>query len=112
MVDNNCKHNNKSFNLEPMKTKKEIEKEIIDITLKIRNEFPELIKYISEMPETFSGTEFNQMGMKNYKKYLNSLKEVVFEYAKTHTPEDKSLDDEFSGKFENTTPTDSIENQN
>jgi hypothetical protein len=34
-----------------MKTKIELEKNILDIIMKIHIEFPELSKYISEMPD-------------------------------------------------------------
>jgi hypothetical protein len=36
-----------------MKTKAELEKNIANITTKIHQEFPELSKYITEMPEIF-----------------------------------------------------------
>ncbi|HLO56809.1 MAG TPA: hypothetical protein VK169_21110 [Saprospiraceae bacterium] len=40
-----------------MKTKAELEKDIIDITIKMQREFPELSKYIAEMPSFFEGQE-------------------------------------------------------
>lgn len=72
-----------------MKTKTELEKKIVDITMKIHEEFPELVKYISEIPENLSGKESRQMSTKSFKEYYNSLEEVVSEYAKTHVPEDE-----------------------
>ncbi len=67
-----------------MKTKTELEKDIINITLKIYKEFPELSKYIAEMPENFSGNDNSQISAKNYKEYYNSLEGVLLEYTKTH----------------------------
>ncbi len=71
-----------------MKTKAELEQEIIQITLKIHNEFPELSKYIAEMPENFLGKDNSQLHTKNFKEYYNSLGDVVLKYAKTHAAKD------------------------
>ena len=69
-----------------MKTREELEKEILSITLKIHKEFPELIKYIAEMPEGISNKNTDNIDIKYFKEYLNALEKVVFEYAKTHAP--------------------------
>jgi hypothetical protein len=67
-----------------MKTKAELEQDIVKITLKIHKEFPELIKYINEIPENFSGKDTSRIDTENLKEYYNSLEEVLFEYTKTH----------------------------
>jgi len=67
-----------------MKTIAELEQDIIHITSKIHTEFPELSKYISEMPEKYSGKETNQVNVKTLKDYYNSLEELIVEYMKTH----------------------------
>lgn len=67
-----------------MKTKAELEQFILNITMKIHSEFPELSKYISEMPEGDSGTTSSENTIKNLKTYYISLVELVSEYAKTH----------------------------
>ncbi len=67
-----------------MKTVDELEKEITKITSTIHNHYPELIKYISEMPVTLSVKEPDQPDVKSLLDYYNSLAEVVLEYAKTH----------------------------
>ncbi len=69
-----------------MKTKSELEQGIIDITMKIHRKYPELVKYISEMPENFSANENSEIATKSFKEYYNSLEEVVLEYEKTHVP--------------------------
>ncbi|WP_308990892.1 hypothetical protein QLS71_012320 [Mariniflexile litorale] len=68
-----------------MKTKAELEQDIISITIKIHTEFPELSKYIAEMPENESGRDTDRMSKKNFKEYYNSLLELLLEYSKTHS---------------------------
>ena len=68
-----------------MKTKAELEQNIINITTKINTEFPELSKYISEMPENVSEFNTDGQGTKNLKEYYNSLEELLLEYSKTHS---------------------------
>jgi hypothetical protein len=67
-----------------MKTAAEWEHDIANITLKIHNEFPELSKYISEMPDSFSEKDNDELDTKHFKEYYNSLEELIFEYNKTH----------------------------
>jgi hypothetical protein len=69
-----------------MKTKAELEQDIVNITMKIHMDFPELSKYISEMPENLSRKNNNLIETKNLKEYYNSLEEVLLEYNKTHIP--------------------------
>jgi hypothetical protein len=64
-----------------MKTK--LEQDIISITAKIHQEFPELSKYISEMP--VNNSEGDEINVKNLEEYYNSLEELVSEYAKKHS---------------------------
>ncbi|WP_445955384.1 hypothetical protein [Yeosuana sp.] len=59
-----------------MKTKAELEQDIINITTKINTEFPELSKYISEIPENVSEINTDGIGAKNLKEYYNSLEEL------------------------------------
>lgn len=70
-----------------MKTKEELERDIVNITMRIHNEYPELSKFISEMPEDSSGKNFNHEGTANFENYYNSLEEVLLEYSKTHDEE-------------------------
>ncbi len=67
---------------EIMKTKIELEQSIIEITATIHQEFPELSKYISEMPSNNSDNE--ELNVKNLSKYYNSLENLVIDYATTH----------------------------
>ncbi|MEO7175802.1 MAG: hypothetical protein ABIV51_08040 [Saprospiraceae bacterium] len=65
-----------------MKTKLELESDITEITNKIYRDFPELSKYISEIPLKDSSEE--EINIKNLKYYYDSLEEILTKYAKTH----------------------------
>jgi hypothetical protein len=65
-----------------MKTKIELEQDIILITTIINREFPELSKYIIEMPE--NNVEEEKINTKNLEEYYQSLLVLVTKYAKTH----------------------------
>ncbi len=65
-----------------MKTKTEWEQDILNITTTINQEFPELSKYINEMPLHNSGNE--EMSVKSLEDYFHSLEELVGKYSKTH----------------------------
>lgn len=67
-----------------MSTRAEMEQDILNITMKIHHEFPELSKYIAEMPQSFSAKNNNRIGTDKFKEYYNSLQQIVVEYAKTH----------------------------
>ncbi len=65
-----------------LKTKPELLQHIISITSKIHNEFPELSKYINEMPENNSVGD--EIDIRNLEEYLHSLEDLVNNYADTH----------------------------
>ncbi|MFT4848396.1 MAG: hypothetical protein ACI83B_000927 [Sediminicola sp.] len=65
-----------------MKTKIELENNIINITARIHEEFPELSKYINEIP--INNSEEDKINTKNLESYYHSLKEILTKYAKTH----------------------------
>jgi hypothetical protein len=67
-----------------MKTEKEINQAILEITMKIRNEYPELIKYLSEMPVTIPDVENPEMTIKVLSDYYESLKNIVTKYISSH----------------------------
>jgi hypothetical protein len=67
-----------------MKTTAELEQDILTITMSIDKDFPELSKYIKEMPAKVSMKDEEEINIKNLKEYYNSLKEMKSEYAKTH----------------------------
>ena len=67
-----------------MKTTKELNDQILKTTMVIRKEYPELSKYLLEMPETIPDIENPEMNKKVLKDYLNSLKEILDKYAPNH----------------------------
>jgi phage host-nuclease inhibitor protein Gam len=65
-----------------MQTKTELEQRIIRITGKIHKEFPELVKYITEIPINISAEA--EGNIKNLEDYYSSLEEIIHKYSKTH----------------------------
>lgn len=66
-----------------MKTKMQLEQNIIKITTTIKQEYPELSKFIIEMPENNSESE--EVTIKSLEEYYNSLEDLLNKYAKTHS---------------------------
>jgi hypothetical protein len=64
-----------------MKTELEINKDILTIMFKIQAEFPELSKYIAEMPITIPNVENPEINRKNLQDYLNSLEDLMKKYS-------------------------------
>lgn len=67
-----------------MKNKAELEKDILAITLRIHEEFPELSKFIDEMPDNFKETDDESVEIKSLFEYYKSLEELISDYSKTH----------------------------
>ena len=65
-----------------MKTKKSLEREILNITMKIHMEYPELYKFIDEVHNNKSGIDSHGKVNKNLKAYCDSLDNVLAKYAK------------------------------
>lgn len=67
-----------------MKTESEINENILKITMTIRNEFPELMKYLSEMPVTIPTENSPQINITVLQEYYNSLETMLRKYAPNH----------------------------
>ena len=67
-----------------MKTVNEINKDIIETTMVIDETFPELSKYIEEMPVTISNTNEPEINETNLKDYQSSLDTLLNKYAANH----------------------------
>lgn len=67
-----------------MKTEAQLNADILKITLMIREEFPELSKYISEMPITIPDVESPEINVKILRDYYESLEAIMKNYAKNH----------------------------
>jgi hypothetical protein len=68
-----------------MKTKMEIEQEIIKLTSKIQQEIPELTKFIPEMRD--NNSEREEVNLENLENYYNSLNEMVNKYVNAQKTE-------------------------
>lgn len=64
-----------------MKTEKELNQAILEITIKIRNKYPELLKYLSEMPVTIPDVDQPEVTIKILSDYLESLENLVEKYS-------------------------------
>jgi hypothetical protein len=53
-------------------------------TLKIQEEYPELIKYMNEVPRNFLSNVEKGINNKELKDYLDSLNDILETYAKEH----------------------------
>lgn len=67
-----------------MKTEKKINNAILKITMKIREQFPELSKYILEMPVTIPNIENPEMNSKVLQDYYDTLKVLLQDYTVNH----------------------------
>lgn len=67
-----------------MKTEKELNTAILDITMKIKEQFPELSKYITEMPVTIPNMENPEINRKALQDYYSSLRIVLKDYVENH----------------------------
>ncbi len=72
------------FKLWIMQAIEEINQKILLKTLDIQTNYPELSKYLEEMPITIPDLENPQITLQNLKEYYNSLNVLVNDYASTH----------------------------
>ncbi len=62
----------------------DLNNDILNITMKIQDEFPELSKYIAEMPVTIPNKEAPEINTKNLQDYYNSLETLLKKYTRNH----------------------------
>ena len=74
-----------------MKTEKELNENIQKMIATIREEFPELMKFLNEMPETIPDVSHPEINTKILQEYFNSLENLLLKYAPNHS--------HFSNKF-------------
>lgn len=67
-----------------MKTEAELNKNIVKMTMTIRNEFPELMKFLSEMPVTIPNSVSPEINVKILQDYYDSLEDLLRKYAPNH----------------------------
>lgn len=68
-----------------VKTESDWDQDINKIIMEIHQNFPELVKYITEIPLKVSVMDSNEINSKNLQEYYNSLVELVNDYSKTHS---------------------------
>jgi hypothetical protein len=68
-----------------MKTESELNENILKITMTIRNEFPELMKFLNEMPITIPSEVSPEINTKILQDYYNSLETLLRKYAPNHS---------------------------
>jgi hypothetical protein len=69
-----------------MKTEQELNDDILKITLLINEKYPELSKYIEEMPVTIPNKNTPDINFIQLENYYHSLLTLVTEYSETHQP--------------------------
>jgi hypothetical protein len=67
-----------------MKNEKELNDDILKLTMKIQNTRPELSKFISEMPIIKTGLDGEEVKAQNLRDYYNSLEALLNNYNITH----------------------------
>lgn len=63
-----------------MKTEKQLNSDILEITMEINEKFPELSKYILEMPATIPNMENPEITRKALQEYYDSLNVLLKDY--------------------------------
>jgi hypothetical protein len=67
-----------------MKTTQQLNKDILSITALIKDNYPELVKFLEEMPMDSTEVSSDEMESDNLQEYYDSLSKMVKEYAETH----------------------------
>lgn len=75
-----------------MKTKVELEQDILYIITKVHLEFPELSKYIAAMPEKNSVRISAPMSSKSFKEFYSRLEVILSEYTKKYLFKNSKVD--------------------
>lgn len=67
-----------------MKTEAEINENILKLTMTIRNEYPELSKFLNEMPITVPAEQNPCITISVLQEYYDSLLAILWKYAPNH----------------------------
>lgn len=67
-----------------METEQELNAKILEITMVIQEKYPELSKYLGEMPAAIADEK--KPGIKSLKEYYDSLNALLQKYILGHTP--------------------------
>lgn len=67
-----------------MKTEEQLNQEILETTTMIRNEYPELLKYLEELTLTIPIDNNPEINIKSLTDYAQSLKNIIIKYGVRH----------------------------
>lgn len=67
-----------------MRTDAELEREILNVLQRMRGDFPELLKYIDEMPYAWQGGASRGVETAELAEYFNSLVTLFVDYTNAH----------------------------
>ena len=65
-----------------MESRIALSQDIVAITSLIQDQYPELMKYLDEMPILMQTEPTQEMSKQDFKDYLDSLKKIVEHYSK------------------------------
>lgn len=67
-----------------METIKELNNKILELTMLIHSKYPELSKYLSEMPETIPNEANPHIDLETLQAYYETLEKLIEGYAGLH----------------------------
>jgi len=70
-----------------MESEKGLNLKILDITMTIQEKYPELSKYLEEMPVTIPYIKSPKINIRTLSSYYDSLTSLLENYVQQHTPE-------------------------
>jgi hypothetical protein len=70
-----------------MKTEKELNDDIVKLTMTILEQYPELSEYLGEMPVTLPDTKDPEINSRNLSAYYDSLSALLENYIREHPRE-------------------------
>lgn len=70
-----------------MKSEKELNLKILEITMTIQEKYPELSDYLGEMPVTIPDKKSPEINIKTLMEYYDSLTSLLGNYVREHAPE-------------------------
>ena len=76
-----------------MKTEKQLNAKILEMTMKIQERYPELSKYIAEMPITIPNSISPEINIKALQEYYDSLAILLKDYAVNHVFQSKKYNE-------------------
>ncbi|MEO9804956.1 MAG: hypothetical protein ABJF04_16990 [Reichenbachiella sp.] len=74
-----------------MKQLRELKQEINSLTLKMKQEYPELYAYLDENPITLPNNQNPDLGVSTYSEYLDSLKQLLKRHFENHDPHSERM---------------------